>query len=330
MQEHPFAGFIRILGRGKKGSRSLTFDEAAEAMRMILAGEVEKEQLGAFLMLIRVKEESPEELAGFVHAARVSLRSVASELPVTIDWPCYAGKRRHLPWFILSALLLAGQGQRILLHGIRGNKDDRVYAEDAMRALGLPVCRQVDEAAEQLQRRRLAFMPLAALSPRLQEVVDLSHLLGLRSPVNTLLRMLNPASAPYMVQGIFHPGYLQIHQAAGLLLEEPHMIVFRGEGGEAERNPDAPCQVLSQHHGREEESHWPALFERRHSRPELLEVERLAALWRGDIDDEYGHAAVVATTALILRLLQPDKDMLTAEIEAESWWQERDRDILAG
>ena len=70
--EHPFAEYIRILGKGKKGSRPLTQDEAYQAMKMILAEDVLPIQLGAFLMLMRVKEETPEELAGFVLAARES------------------------------------------------------------------------------------------------------------------------------------------------------------------------------------------------------------------------------------------------------------------
>ena len=52
--EHPFAEYIRILGRGKKGARSLTQDEAHRAMSMIMNDEVEPLQLGAFLMLLRV------------------------------------------------------------------------------------------------------------------------------------------------------------------------------------------------------------------------------------------------------------------------------------
>jgi len=64
--EHPFAPYVRILGKGKTGSRSLDFDEARSAFTMILRGTVEPVQLGAFLMLLRVKEETPEELAGFV------------------------------------------------------------------------------------------------------------------------------------------------------------------------------------------------------------------------------------------------------------------------
>ena len=70
--EHSFAEFIKILGKGKKGSRPLSQDEAYRAMKMILADQVEPIQLGAFLMLMRVKEETPEELAGFVQASRES------------------------------------------------------------------------------------------------------------------------------------------------------------------------------------------------------------------------------------------------------------------
>ena len=52
--EHSFAEYIRILGKGKKGSRPLTQDEAYRSMKMIMAGEVLPVQLGAFLMLMRV------------------------------------------------------------------------------------------------------------------------------------------------------------------------------------------------------------------------------------------------------------------------------------
>ena len=72
--EHPFAQFVRILGKGKRGARNLTREEAREAMGMLLDEKVEDTQLGAFLMLLRHKEESPEELAGFTdesHFCRV-------------------------------------------------------------------------------------------------------------------------------------------------------------------------------------------------------------------------------------------------------------------
>ena len=84
-QEHPFAPYVRILGKGKKGSRSLTVEEAQDAMGMILDNRVEPEQLGAFLMLIRMKEEAPEELKGFALAVR-ERSAVPAGLTADLDW----------------------------------------------------------------------------------------------------------------------------------------------------------------------------------------------------------------------------------------------------
>lgn len=109
-QEHPFAEIIRILGKGRNGSRGLTYDEAYRAMSMIMAEEVEPVQLGAFLMLMRVKEESPEEVAAAVNAIKPTL-TIPTDMPtVDIDWSSYAGKKRVLPWYLLATLLMAQNG----------------------------------------------------------------------------------------------------------------------------------------------------------------------------------------------------------------------------
>src|SRR6478609_5449912 len=101
INEHSFAQYIRALGKGKKGSRSLTRDEARTAFSMVLNGQAEAVQVGAFLMLLRVKEESADELAGFVEAVRAYI-APPSNITADLDWSSYAGKRKHLPWFILS------------------------------------------------------------------------------------------------------------------------------------------------------------------------------------------------------------------------------------
>lgn len=326
--EHRFAQYVRTLGRGKKGARSLTFDEAHAAMGMILADEVEPVQLGAFLMLMRVKEESPEELAGFVRAARDAL-SLGGDLPqATVDWSTYAGKRRQLPWYVLSALLLAENGITILMHGTRGYKDDRIYGPDVIRYLGLPLCNDLGQAAAELENRRFAFIELERFSPELKHILDLRGLFGLRSPINTLLRMLNPLDAPYLMQGIFHPGYRVIHQKAAQRLGQAHMAVFKGEGGETERNPDIPCPVLTVEHGRLHEEEWPAMFTKRHLKPTALELSHLRAVWRGENDDEYGVAAVVGTAAITLRLLGRAPDPLGAERLAAELWARRATDTF--
>ncbi|MGB1091976.1 MAG: glycosyl transferase, partial [Oceanobacter sp.] len=63
--KHPLADYVRILARGKNVSRSMTTEEAEFTMTHLLSGDFEPEQLGALLMLLRVKEETAEELAGF-------------------------------------------------------------------------------------------------------------------------------------------------------------------------------------------------------------------------------------------------------------------------
>ena len=106
-EEHPFAPYVRILGKGRRGSRALTFDEAYSAMGMILRKEVEDVQLGAFMMLMRVKEETNDELTGFAEAVRETL-STPSDIEADLDWSSYAGKRRHLPWYIFSICQIPG------------------------------------------------------------------------------------------------------------------------------------------------------------------------------------------------------------------------------
>ena len=116
-EEHPFAPFVRTLGRGRRGARSLEREEARTALGMILDGEVDPLQTGAFLMLLRVKEETAEEIAGFVQAARERAQLPEAPIRVDLDWPTYAGKRQQPPWYLLSALLLTAHGHRVLMHG---------------------------------------------------------------------------------------------------------------------------------------------------------------------------------------------------------------------
>src|SRR5271157_4210931 len=319
-QPQPFARFINILGRGKTLTRSLTIEEAEAAMAMILAGETLPEQLGAFLMLLRVKEESPAEIAGFVRAARAAIRAPAHAPRVDIDWSSYAGKGRQLPWFILSALILARNGWRVFMHGAEAHTEGRIYTGAALRTLGAPVSASLDEAADALTARNFAYLPIDALSPKIADMLELRPILGLRSPVHTLARMLNPFAAPCMLQGVFHPGYMAIHRGAGALLGQPRLAVFRGEGGEIERRPNKPCEVMTVIEGRLDEERWPPMIEPRQAPDESMDLTRLAALWRGEIEDEYGEAAIVGTLAIALRGLGAAADVADAEGRARALW----------
>ncbi len=321
--EHPFAEFIKILGKGKKGSRPLTQDEAYRAMTMILADKVEAIQLGAFLMLMRVKEETPEELAGFVLASRESFVIPNNIIDVDLDWSSYAGKRRHLPWFLLSTLLLAENGMRIFMHGAGGHTQGRIYTHNILNYIGHQCATSVEESITQIEQNNFSYLSLEYFCPILFEMINLRPLMGLRSPVHTLVRLLNPLNAHHCIQGIFHPSYRQVHQKAALLLHNPSMAVLKGEGGETERNPDMVCLVQSVHNNKLTEEQWPALFNRRHVKSENLDPQQLAQLWRGSIRDEFAEATIIGTTAIALKLMGKAETQQQAHELATQYWLNR-------
>ncbi len=322
--EHPFAEYIRILGKGKNGSRPLTREEAYHAMRMILTDQVEPIQLGAFLMLMRVKEETPEELAGFVQAARESFPPLNNDIQVDLDWSSYAGKRRHLPWFLLTALLLAENDITVLMHGASGHTAGRIYTDEVLKYFNLTPAQSIAEAQQQLTQQHFSYLSLEHFCPKLDEIIKLRPLMGLRSPVHTLVRLLNPFNSSHSIQGIFHPGYRPVHQEAALLLKQENIAVLKGEGGETERNPDMECLVQSVINGELEDENWPALFKRRHMKPDKLEPRQLAQVWQGRIEDEFAEAAVIGTAAVALKLLGKVSNQQDAHNLAADYWAKRD------
>ena len=280
-------------------------------------------------MLLRVKEESPEEIAGFVRASRKSLDIPANPPRVDLDWSSYAGKRRQLPWFLLSALVLARSGWRVFMHGGEGHTPGRLYTSHALRALGFEPAQNLDEAAKQIAAQNFAYLTLDAMSARLSEMMGLKPILGLRSPVNSFSRLLNPFAAPVVLQSVFHPGYMKLHRDAGRLLGQPTLAVFRGEGGEIERRPNKPSEVWTLHDGAYAEERWPAMLDAPGLEADAeMDLSRLGALWRGEIADPYAEAAVTGTLAIALRALGAAADIATAEFFARKLWEERDRNGL--
>ncbi|MEK9673485.1 MAG: glycosyl transferase family protein [Rhodospirillaceae bacterium] len=321
---HPFSEYVRIIARGPNLSRPLTEAEMYDATRMILEDRVEPIQLGAFLCVLRVRTEDPGEAAGFVRAVKETIRLPDDAPAVDLDWSSYAGKKRQLPWFLLSARLLARNGVTILMHGTEGHTPDRIYAREALGVLGTAPAASLDDAAVQMRARNFAYLPLAVLSPRLQEIMELRPILGVRTPINTFTRMLNPFNAPYSLQSVFHPNYGEIHRQGCRLLGERNMAVFKGEGGEPERRPAKPVTVEALIDGRETDEDWPAML------PDVtvttdadMDLSRLAALWRGDDADPVATAAVVGTAAIALRLMGKADSPAASTEQAQAMWNDR-------
>lgn len=330
--EHPFAQYVRILGKGKSGTRSLTMPEAKEAFSMVLRSEADPVQIGAFLMLLRVKEETGEELAGFVTACRDNMlpREEHTNLHADLDWSSYAGKKHQHPWFILSILLLNQAGYRILVHGADGHTPGRLYTEQAFSDLALPVASDWQEVEKQLADSQLSYLPLRRLCAPLNDLIALRPLLGLRSPVHTLARLLNPCGAKASIQSIFHPAYGALHRDADQILHQPSALVFKGDSGEIEIKPQADTNLMYLRGGVSSEVILHRTIEERVTRVSAPSVDPLRALWRGDTTDAYGLSAVLATAAVALTAIDTNLSVETAHAEALSLWHQRDLTRIKG
>ncbi len=325
-EEHPFAQYIRIIGRGPNLSRPLTGDEMYAAAGMILNDEVEDLQLGAFLCILRLRTEVPEEGYGFVRAVRDTLELPADAPEVDLDWPTYSGKKRQLPWFLLSALLLARNGVKICMQGTEGHTPGRLYSSQALEFLGVPAAGSLKQAAEHIRAANFAYVPLAVLHPRLQQIIELKPVIGLRSPVNTFARMINPFSAPYEIHTVFHPNYRDVHRETSELLGQKHMAVFKGEGGEAERRPHKPVLVQSLRDGEMVDEEWPPMLTGSTAiKDKTMDLNRLKAVWSGEVEDEYAAAAVTGTIAIALKLMGRAGSIDEAQAQALAMWEARDK-----
>ncbi len=316
-----FAPFVATLGRGPGRSRALTRGEAREAFGMVLRGEPDPHQVGAFLMLLRYRGEDADEVAGLVEAARGSFTAPV-ESTADLDWPSYgAGKTRGVPWFLLAALALARAGVRVLMHGAN-DFTTGVDVARALTALGMTRAANPEDAAARLERERFAYLPLGALSPGMQRLLRLRELFGLRSPVNTVARLLDPANARAGVDGVFHPPYIDVHLGVAARLGRPRLAVLKGGGGEAERAPAKPILVSlwDAANGRSELTMpaWDGV-EARPARED--DPAALASLWRGETTQ--GEATVLGTIALGLLALGHAATPEAADRDAVAVWRGR-------
>lgn len=316
-----FADLIRALGRGKNGSRSLTREEAHFAMQEIWHQRETQAQLGALLMLMRVKEETAEELAGMAQAVRDELEQWAGR-PMQIDWPAYAGKRRQPSWYVLAAKALAQGGYPVFMHGGGEHTAGRQYARQACDALGIPVAVSWQEAARLSRDHAMVYCPLVNFAPTLSHIIDMKRELGLRSPVNTLVRNLNPTGARVTVQGMFHPSYKALHHDTARLLGDSHNVVLKGDSGEFEVRPDSDTTLLVHGPRHPEQIDVPKRLPQRAVRPDEPSMAVLQSTWAGETESVYSLAAIQDTMALVL-MVADGITLQEAHQKAERLWQQR-------
>lgn len=313
--------YIHAMGRGPGRARNLDAAEAEEAMRLILSGVADPHAIGALLMLMRYRGETPEEIAGFTRAARASLPVLPQ---VDLDWPSYAaGRTRGLPWFLLAARLVAQSGARVLIHGWNSHQSDGADLRSALGMAGIARAQSVADAAALLDRDGIAYLPIECFAQPLLDLLRLREVLGLRSCINTICRMLNPAAAPAAVQGVFHPPYLALQQAAGAILGQSRLCILKGGGGEFERNPSKSVTLYRLTDALPYETQLAPLLPDAQRLSDLPHPpQALADLWSGRLRDPFAQAIVTGTAQAALMALGSDAD-------AQTLWAKRPHSLAA-
>ncbi|MDB5728728.1 MAG: DNA-binding protein YbiB, partial [Noviherbaspirillum sp.] len=193
----PAARFIKEIGRGKKGARSMSREDAFQLYAAMLDGRISDLEMGGIMLAMRIKGESVDEIAGFLDAAENSFDKLpvpaGVHAPVVI--PSYNGSRQMANLTPLLAMLLAREGVPVLIHGVETDPG-RVTTAEILEQLGVHFAHDRQAAAAQFARREPVFMPIEALAPRLAYLLSLRRILGVRNSTHTLVKIMQPFSGP--------------------------------------------------------------------------------------------------------------------------------------
>lgn len=228
--------YIKEIGRGKDGARSLTREQAADLMGQLLDGSVTDLEVGAFCLAMRIKGETPAEMAGFLDATHARLTPVPAApasgnalatSTTTVVLPSYNGARKLPVLTPLLALLLAREGLAVLVHGT-DTESGRISTQNVLSALGV----QAQSAITFIPSGSVAFVPTGLLHPGLRRLLDVRRVVGLRNPAHSLVKLMQPCAGPaVLVSSYTHPEYLQ-SMSATLALTGTRALLLRGTEGE--------------------------------------------------------------------------------------------------
>jgi anthranilate phosphoribosyltransferase len=227
---------LKDIGRGTQGARHLDRARARAVMRQVLDGGVSELELGAFVMALRMKGETLDELAGFLDAAHERCLRVRSDRPVVLI-PSYNGSRRLPNLTPLLAMELARAGARVLVHG-PASEPVRVSTAQIFHDLGLPRAQQQADVHAAWARREPAFMALETLCQPLQRLLNVRWTVGLRNSGHSIAKMLNPLGAARCLRIVntTHPEFSTL-MSQWVQREAVDAMLLRGTEGEPVADP---------------------------------------------------------------------------------------------
>jgi anthranilate phosphoribosyltransferase len=248
-----FRTFIQKVGSGSHTSKSLTREESATALRMMLAQEATPAQIGAFLIAHRIKRPTSEELAGMLdtYDERGPRLTWAGDALLTVLGTPYDGRSRTAPLTILTALLLATAGCPVVLHG--GGCMPTKYGVpliEIWRRLGVYwQTLSLESLSQVLAQTYLGFLYVPQHFPETQVLVDYRDQIGKRPPLATLELMWAPCAAQQMqlVAGYVHPPTENLFRHTFTQRGLGRFITVKGLEGSCDLPRDRTCIIGIQH-----------------------------------------------------------------------------------
>lgn len=217
---------IKKIGKGPKLSMDLSFDEAHAAMTQILDGTATPAQTGAFLVALRMKSESAVELAGMTKALREVSNRVSHDLPKLLELaPAHDGKNKTPVLSPFVALALAQTGVKVVVtSGVDVPTKKGLTPRAVFQELGHPINATADKIPELLHKCGVAYFDVSAFCPALEKLKNLRDSLGLRTPLNSVEKIIRATQSTHLCTGVYHGPYLKELALACQILGDDNVL----------------------------------------------------------------------------------------------------------
>jgi anthranilate phosphoribosyltransferase len=223
-------------------NQNLARDDAFSIMLSIMSGEYNDAQIAGFLMALRSKGETVDEITGFAQAMREKMVKVPLETPA-IDM-CGTGGDA-LGTFNISTtatFVVAGAGIHVAKHGNR-SMTSKSGSADVLQALGIAIDKPVERSTADIEEIGLGFMFAPAYHPAMKYAVGARTALATRTVFNILGPLCNPADVKAQAMGIFHPDLTEIQANVLKALGSTKVMVFHGRDGLDEISTTATTKI---------------------------------------------------------------------------------------
>jgi anthranilate phosphoribosyltransferase len=211
--------------------QDLTSDEASAALNEIVTGDVDPAVTSAFLVALRAKGETPDEIAGLAQTMRNNVVAVTPKSTGTMD-TCGTGgdgtKTANISTTV--AFIVAGAGVPVAKHGNRALSSSTGSA-DVLEALGIPLDLDAPQVARCIDEAGIGFMFAPAFHPAMAKVMPVRRAIGVRTAFNVLGPMTNPARPAFQLVGVGAPHLVDLVAGAFAKLDLERVIVVHGAGG---------------------------------------------------------------------------------------------------